>query len=83
MTLHHFNELNEVEQVDAICEHGVLVGDRKDDNYTVLLFQINSFYVEVFYSQPYNELRKYKSFSSTTLLQPYLEKIDLERIFNQ
>lgn len=76
MTLYQFNQLDEMEQQEAIWE-GVLIADREDGEHKILLYQIDSFYVEVFYHQEYNVIRRYRSFSSTEQLAPYLEKIKL------
>jgi hypothetical protein len=46
-----------------------------------LLYQVNSFYVEVYYNKEYNPIKKFRSFSSTDELNPYLEQIDLNEIF--
>ena len=47
MTLYEFNALGKKEQGDAAWD-GVLISDRSDDTYNILLYQIDSFYVEVY-----------------------------------
>jgi hypothetical protein len=51
MTLYQFNALNEIEQAEAVWD-GVFVGDREDEEHRILLYQIDSFYVEVYYDTP-------------------------------
>ena len=76
MTLYEFNSLDEMEQAEAVWD-GVLIGDRKDSEHRILLYQIDAFYVEAYYHIEYNVLRRFRSFSSTDQLDPYLNQIDL------
>lgn len=50
MTLYQFNALKKPEQYETVWKEGVFLADRVNDNYKYLLYQINSFYVEVQYS---------------------------------
>ncbi|TMI63724.1 MAG: hypothetical protein E6H07_13220 [Bacteroidetes bacterium] len=76
MTLYQFNMLNKTKQAEAVW-NGVHIGEREDGPYNILLYQVHSFYVEVYYHRPHNSIIKFRSFSSTTQLAPYLEKIDI------
>ena len=76
MTLYEFNALDRMEQAESIWD-GVFLGDRKDSEHRILLYQIDDFYVEVFYHIQYNTIRRFRSFSSTDQLDPYLNQIDL------
>lgn len=76
MTLYQFNALKEVEQAEAVW-NGVFVADREDEEHRILLYQIDSFYVEVYYDMQHNALVRFRSFSSTEQLDPYLDKINL------
>lgn len=80
MTLYEFNGLDEMEQAEAVWE-GVFISDREDEEHKILLYQVDSFYVEVFYHKEYNVIRKFRSFSSTEQLHPYLENINLKGKF--
>ncbi len=79
MNIYDFNRLGEAEQTDVLLHHGVMIGFRKEYLYKVLLFQVNSFYVEVFYNPERNTVFQYKSFVSTDYLEPYLEDIELPK----
>lgn len=82
MTLYEFNKLNDIEKAEAVWE-GALIGDRSDKRYNVLLYQIDSFYAEVYYDKKRNAIKRIRSFSSTEQLTPYLEKIDLDIKFDK
>lgn len=77
MTLHQFHELDEMEQVEALWEHGVLIADRDEGEYKLILYQIDAFYVEVWYHKQYNVVRKYRPFSSIEILGPYLDQLNV------
>jgi hypothetical protein len=55
----------------------VFVSEKEDEEYKILLYQIDSFYVEVYYHKEHNVLKRFRSFSSINQLDPYLDKIDL------
>ena len=82
MTLYEFNQLDEMQQADAVW-NGILIGDRTDNIFNILLYQIDGFYVEVFYQKKRNIIKRIRSFSSTDQLQPYLEKMDLDIKFDK
>ncbi len=76
MTLYQFIALDEMEQQEAIWE-GVHIADREDEEHKILLYQLDAFYVEVYYHKKHNVIIKYQPFSSTERLAPYLEKIKI------
>lgn len=80
MTLYRFNKLNMLNKVDTLINYSVLIDNRTEEGFRVLLYQISAFYVEVFYDIEHNKIRKIKSFNSTTKLKPYLEKIDISSL---
>jgi hypothetical protein len=80
MTLYQFNDLDELEQHEAICEHGIMIGDRIEGENKIVLYQLFSFYVELFHHIEYNVLRKLRSFSSTEQLDAYISMFDLKEL---
>ena len=77
MTLYQFNVLTENEKTAIVWSKGDFVIERKENNFSILLYQVQSFYVEVFYSGNENKISRLRSFSSTQQLEPYLEKINI------
>lgn len=77
MTLYQFNVLTENEKTAIVSSKGHFVGDRKEDNFSIMLYQVRSFYVELYYNGQENKIRKLRSFSSREQLEPYLGKIDI------
>ena len=80
MTLYEFIKMEESEQAEAVW-NGVFVADREDEEHRILLYQIESFYVEVYYHKKHNAIISFSSFSSIEKLDAYLDKIPLSDIF--
>lgn len=78
MTLYQFNLKEKDDQADTLWEHGVHITDREDEEHKFILYQIEGFYVEVWYHKESNEIRKLRSFASTKQLDPYLSKIKIK-----
>lgn len=76
MTLYQFNAMDEMEQAEAVWD-GTHIGERFDEEYNILLYQIDNFYVEAYYHREYNVLRRFRSFSSIDQLSTYLAQIDI------
>lgn len=77
MTLYQFNDLDELEQHEAVWNNGVMVGDRIDGVHRIVLYQLFSFYVELYYHMEFNVLRRLRSFSSTDCLDAYINQFNL------
>jgi hypothetical protein len=63
MSLYEFDALDEMEQAEVIWD-GVHIAERWDEQHNILLYQIDSFYVEVFHHKELNVIRRFRSFSS-------------------
>ena len=80
MKMHDFQLLPEQDQIDILYQYGVYVGKRKEAFSVILLYQFESFYVEVFYRKYRSHVNRLHCFESTDLLDPYLEQIDVENL---
>ena len=80
MTLYEFNMLNTTSKANAVWD-GIVIADREEDSYRILLYALVSFYVEVFYEKISNTIVRFRSFSTTSLSEPYLNKINLNDKF--
>lgn len=77
MTLFDFKLLTQQEQIEEVYRHGVYIGKRKELARTVLLYQVESFYVELFYTKYRHIVSNIRSSLSTSVLDPYLEQIEV------
>ncbi len=81
MTLHRFKALSHAKQRWWILERSNYISQRQTEDFTVFLFQLASFYIEVFFHNDNEEVLQIKSFGSTDGLDPYLEEISLYQLF--
>lgn len=79
MTLYQFNLLDEAEQMEAIWESAVNLAKCEDDIYRYELLQIDGFYVELKHHKEYDVFQGLRTFSTTTLLEPYLGQIEIPK----
>jgi hypothetical protein len=82
MTLFDFQLLPEGEKLGVLYEEGVYIGKRKAGKLAALMFQLDSFYVEVFYRHYRRHVERIRCSSCTAFLEPYLEQIDVMHLVN-
>lgn len=68
MTIDDFLQMDEMEQAEAIWS-GKLAGTRNDNEYKILLYRINDFYVEVYNHIEHNVIKKLRPFDDPIELQ--------------
>lgn len=79
MTLQQFQVLNQHYQFRHLLLDGTCIAERITEEMQVLLFQLGSFYVEVFFTVDCEEVLDTHSFEDIEELRPYLSVIDLDR----
>jgi len=82
MTLPEFKLMDYEKQIDLLHKEGVYVGKRKIFSRIVILFQLHTFYVEVYYRVYRKVIDHLNCTSSTETLEPYLEQINVEEVVN-
>ncbi len=80
MMLEQFILLSEEEKASLLYEHGVYIGKRKLAATTVVLYQLEGFYAEVYYRQYRRIIECISCFAGTARLDPYLAQIDVEHL---
>ena len=61
----------------VVHDKGIVLGSRRAKDRQMTLYAIADFYVEVSYVPGTNTVTMMRSFATDTLLQPYLEQIDI------
>jgi hypothetical protein len=79
MTLYQFKALDETQQYEVLWDKGVFITHRAEAGCTLMLYQIDAFYVELKYDSDMNKLVCLRSFLSTNRLELYLKNIHLPR----
>jgi hypothetical protein len=77
-----FSLLDMEDQLDLLYKEGVFVGKIRKNNVFKVLYQYNSFYVEISYRKYRYSIQDMRCFESTEHLDPYLTKIDIEFLIN-
>ena len=80
MTFSSFNELTEREMKSVLWNEGAYVASKVDQGFTVALYQLHAFYVEVYYHHSFNQIERIRSFSNTEQLIDYLHHIDISSL---
>jgi hypothetical protein len=80
MTLYDFSLLTRSEQIDVLYRHGVYIGKSKKTVHTIVLYQIDTFYIEIIYKKYRCFVDRVHAFNSTAGLDAYLEDIDVEEL---
>lgn len=67
-------------QAQLICRLGVYLSERNEGDYFVALYALFDFYTEVHYRFQDSEVIMITSFYGINLLEPYLQKIQINQL---
>ena len=82
MNFTEFRLLDEMKQAETLIEHGVFLTERLYKNFSIFLYQVNDFYVEVYHNLRFNVMQGMRSFEDDEALEPYLENIDISCLYH-
>jgi len=82
MTLKNFVSLTEEEQLALIEQRGVYIGKRKCHPYHSLLYQLESFYVEILYYRYRLDVAHILCTRNTCILDSYQNCVDIGLLVN-
>jgi hypothetical protein len=82
MKLYDFKFLDDKSQAEVLFNYGVLIAERLYKDLVIQLYQINSFYVEVYYNAVFKMVQGINSFENLSRLEPYLSGIDISFMNN-
>ena len=80
MQIDAFRLLSYDEQVDVLYREGIYIGKKRIGDETVLLYQLDAFYVKLFYSKYRETVRNIFIFTSTRFITDYLHHINIEAL---
>jgi hypothetical protein len=80
MNVFDFHSVCEKKQLDILEQEGVLIAERVGSFYNIKLYQIDSFYVELYFHTHFNVVVNINCFTNTDCLDPYLESIDIDAL---
>ena len=76
MTSNEFNNLMYHEKMEAVLKATFLI-DRLSEHYYIKLYNLDNFYVEVFYDDHSHLIARFRAFEHTLFLVPYLENLKI------
>lgn len=77
MRQHEFEALSRRQQVAVLYRQGVYIGKSVQGGLPTVLYQIEGFYIEVYYLKYRSAIHSIRCFDSTDSLAPYLSQIDI------
>jgi hypothetical protein len=80
MTLQQFKALSQDRQYKDLLLSGVCLASREMEAYSILLFQLNNCYVEIYFDKYCDDISHSRSFQDTDKLYPYLEQMDINTL---
>lgn len=80
MTHRKFSSLTKKQKKTALLKTGVFLAERKLGCFKAMLYQVNNFYVEVFFLKWSKNAIGFRAFTAVKSLQPYLRTIDLSTL---
>jgi len=80
INLSDFRLLEDSVQVDLLYEKGCYLGKRRADECIILLYQLDSFYAEIYYRRYRRIIQQILCFQSTQFLDPYLQQMDVHEL---
>lgn len=75
--MQQFNTLSKQDQQNQLLKEGTFLAEREDGPFRIMLYQLDAFYVEVYFFNLYNKVAFLQTFSDTDALEPYLVQMDV------
>ena len=83
MLFKEFKYQDKQKKKQLLFNHGVYLTQRPQAEFTILLFQIDSFYVEVYFDTEEYQIGYIRTFTSVDELAPYLHQIDISGLLRE
>lgn len=71
MTLQYFKKLNTKQKRRALLQKGIFLADRTTDSFSVFLFKMEDFFVELFFIKENDEIAGLKALQQPNVLKSY------------
>ena len=80
VTILTFESLPYKSKIQLLYNDGIYVGKRTLNGLTAILYQVQSFYVEIFFMQYRRQIKCFHISESTHILNPYLDQIEVNEL---
>jgi hypothetical protein len=68
-------------KTEVLATDGVFLAERNDGSYRISLYQVNDFYVEIYYHKTRYFYICIRSFTNVSEIYPYLQDIDISEVY--
>ena len=68
-------------KTEVLASAGVFLAERNDGCYRISLYQVNDFYVEIYYHKTRYFYICIRSFEDVSEVYPYLQDIDISEVY--
>ena len=82
MKIEDFKYLEKELKKRLLYKNGVYLASRRESEFLIDLYQVDSFYVEVYFLEEDEEIGYIRAFSSINELTPYLKNINISKLIN-
>lgn len=82
MTFLKFCSATQYVQKTVLVFHGVLLMERRVEDLTAFLYQVDGFYVEVFFRDNSSGIVRLKSYADVKDIDAYLRTIDISEVYS-
>jgi hypothetical protein len=82
MRFEDFILLTKSEKSDYLYKHGCFIGKRSSEGVTTVLYQVDAFYVEIFYLKYRQHIFSIRCSDNVQILDNYLEQVDINDAIN-
>jgi hypothetical protein len=83
MKVEEFKKLYPRRQRQLVVERGVPLGKRESQRFSIYLYGLHGFYVEVYFFNESGEYSTLRPFEEVDKLAPYLQQIDIQELLPQ
>jgi len=81
MDIRDFNFMDGMTKTEVLATNGVYLAERNDGCFRITLYQVNNFYVEIYYHKTRYFYICIRSFEDAGDLFPYLQDIDISEVY--
>ena len=81
MTLTYFKSLTRNQKKAVVLRTGTFLCEKNYGLIRTMLYQVDGFYVEIYFAKFRRDAIWFRSFDSTKNLHPYLQQIDISGLF--
>jgi hypothetical protein len=81
MTIFDFDMMTGMKKMQVLSEKAIYLCQKKEGCFKISLYQIEDFYVEIYFHTTQHSYKSIRTFNDTGDLEGYLEQIDISQVY--